>query len=202
MVLVDPPLGSEIRHVDKREARKITITEGDPATGFGMQYPSLTAKKALPEDIESWHTPEFSPSMESVFEQTLYAYSKGNHPTTDNPLSCTTVIRGIALSMWIGYLDRMRYILNHTHRHFHSHDILGLLQHDWVFRDALMLKTDLGYISIFLYRVPVLTLVLTEASSDALFSAHLEVDGWSTGPLIDSSTWPRQDQGITGQYLL
>jgi hypothetical protein len=177
VVLVDPPLGSEIRHVDK-EVRKITITEGDPATGFGMQYPSLTAKKALPEDIESWHIPEPSPSMQSAFEETLYAYSKGNHPTTDDPLSCTTVIRRIALSMWIGYLDRMRYILNHTHKHFYTCDIRGLLRHDWVFRDSLMLKTDLGYISIFLYRNLKILQVSVSGTSKSGMIDEWEADEW------------------------
>lgn len=151
-MLVDPSLGSKIRHVDKKELRGITINEGDPATGFGMQYPSLTANKALSEDIESWHVPEYSPSMQSVFKEIIYAYSLGEHPTTSDPFSCTTIIRRITLSMWVGWLDRMQYILNHTHRHFHSKHMRGLL-HDWVFRDSLSLKTDLGYIAIFLYRI-------------------------------------------------
>jgi hypothetical protein len=32
VVIVDPPLGDKIRHVDKAKFRKVTVNEGDPAT--------------------------------------------------------------------------------------------------------------------------------------------------------------------------
>ncbi|EPE36277.1 hypothetical protein GLAREA_05615 [Glarea lozoyensis ATCC 20868] len=151
VVIVDPPLGDEIRHGDKREQRQINIAEGDPATGFGMQYPSLTANKDLSEDIDTWHIPKRSPSMRSIYEETLYAYSKGHHPVTDDPTSCTSIIRRLTLSFWIGYVDRMRYILNNHHKQVNG-DEGSVLWQTWLFQDLVQLKADLEYVLIFLLR--------------------------------------------------
>jgi hypothetical protein len=174
VVVVDPPLGDEIRHGDKRKQRKITITEGDPAKGFGMQYPSLTANKDLPEDIESWHIPERSPSMRSIYEETLYAYSKGQHPVTEDPTSCTSIIRRLTLSLWIGYIDRLRYILNNHHKQVNG-DEGSVLWQTWLFLDLIRLKADLEYILIFLLRnLKALDVRLDRSSRSGI------VDDWET----------------------
>ncbi|KAH6716408.1 hypothetical protein BKA61DRAFT_574213 [Leptodontidium sp. MPI-SDFR-AT-0119] len=199
VVIVDPPLGDEIRHVDKGELRKITITEGDPATGFGMQYPSLTAKKDLPDDIDNWNTPEPSPNMQSVFEETLHAYSSGKHPVTDDPTSCTTIIRRITLSMWIGYLDRMRYVLNNTHKQLHGGNENALLWHDWLFQDLIALKADLEYILIFLYRnLKVLQVRLSGTSRSGMID-EWEADEWRLAEARFSSL-RRDVDGIASIY--
>jgi hypothetical protein len=198
VVVVDPPLGDEIRHGDKGESRKITISEGDPATGFGMQYPSLTAKKDLPEDIDNWHTLEPSPNMKSVFEEVLYAYSNGKYTVTNDPTSCTTVIRRITLSMWIGYLDRMRYVLNNTHKQLRGDDG-NVLWNNWLFQDITRLKADLEYILIFLYRNLKVLQVRLHGTSRSTMIDEWEVDEWR---LIDArfSSLIRDVDGIASMY--
>jgi hypothetical protein len=145
-------LRDKIRHVDKGELRKVTIAESDPRTEFGMQYQSLTAKKDLSDDMGNWQSPEPWPNMQSVFDETLHVYSRSQHHVTEDPTSCTTVIRRISLSMWIGYLDRMRYVLNNTHKELYRGSGNAFLWQDWLFRDLIGLKADLEYILIFLYR--------------------------------------------------
>jgi hypothetical protein len=177
VVLVDPPLGNEILHHDNRVQRKITIAEGDPAKGFGVQYPSLTAKKDLPDDPDHWLIPEQSPSMQSIFEEILYVYSRDKHVVTEDPTSCTTVVRRLTLSMWIGWADRMRYVLNNTHKQLKGREG-NILWQEWLWQDIVGLKADLEYILIFLYRNVKALEVRLDGISRSSIVEEWEVDEW------------------------
>jgi hypothetical protein len=181
-VILDPPLGDEIRQDHKLLQRKITISEGDPAYGFGMQYPSLTASKDLPEDSDNWHIPGPSPSMQSIYDEVLYAYSRGRHPVTENPTSCTTIIRRITLSLWIGYVDRMRYVLNNNHKLLNG-DEGSILWQTWLFQDLTRLKADQEYTLIFLYRNLKALEIRLGGSPKSRIVDDWEVDEWA---LVDA----------------
>jgi hypothetical protein len=54
VLLVDPPLGKNIRYSDTNEVYEVSINERseDNACVY-MQYPSLTARIQLPDSIEA-----------------------------------------------------------------------------------------------------------------------------------------------------
>jgi len=164
-----------------------------------MQYPSLTAKKDLPDDIRSWNTPDPSPKMHSIFEETIYAYSKDKHLVSSDPLSCTKVVRRITLSMWIGYLDRMRYVLNNTHQQIYGDDGSALLWQHWLFRDLIGLKADLEYILIFLYRNLKVLQVSLHGGTKSDMVEEWEADEWR---LIEArlSSLRRDVDGVASIY--
>jgi len=149
-----------------------------------MQYPSLTAQKDLPSDINLWD-PSPSPKMRSVFDEMLHVYSHKPHHVTDDPTSSTTGFRQIMLSMWIGFLDRTKYVLNSTHKQLYRGDkgdkvpsttLYGW--QEWLFMDLVMLKDDLEFILIHLYRnMKALQVTATESGRPG-FITPWEADEW------------------------
>lgn len=94
MLLVDPPLGRNIRHSTTNELLKVSINVGsEDSDCLYMQYPSLTAWIRLPDSIETWKTLPSSPSVLSTFDELLSVYSLDVNPFNEDPTSCTTVFR-------------------------------------------------------------------------------------------------------------
>lgn len=117
MLLIDPPLSRNIRHSTTNELLKVSINEGsEDSDCLYMQYPSLTARIRLPDSIETWKTLPSLSSVLSTFDELLSVYSLDVNPANEDPTSCTTVFRRIMLSMWLGFLDRMKTVLANTHR--------------------------------------------------------------------------------------
>lgn len=179
VVIVDPPLGENVHHIQSSELRKVTNDAEDPEFPYAMQYPSLTASKDLPEDIEDWADLDPTTSMFSVFDEILKVYSKPDyqHHTTDNPLSCTVVFRQLHLSLWIGFLDKMRRLINSMHTRLRLQSAREFTWVDTLFTDFESLKSDLEFQLIFLYR-NMKALQVKAAEAGEGFITSWEADEW------------------------
>jgi hypothetical protein len=137
--------------------RRIRIDEGDTEHSFGMQYPSLVAQKDLPSDIKEWPIPKPSPLMLSMFDEMLNVYAYNAPCVTGDPTSCTVAFRRIMLSMWIGFLNRVRKTLGATHKQLREGSggygsNYAYKWQQWLFSDLVYLKVDVEYFLIFLLR--------------------------------------------------
>jgi CorA-like Mg2+ transporter protein len=155
VILVDPPLGKEVRRGPANELRRVIINEDHGEIPPWMEYPSLIARSHLPDNIQSWSTPDLSPSMLSTFDEILSVYSHGLHFVDDNPSSCSVVFRQIMLSMWIGFLDRIGTVLSNTHSQIMKLEsdqqrTRGYEWKDWLFADLADLKVDVEFMFWFL----------------------------------------------------
>jgi hypothetical protein len=179
VVIIDPPLGDNVRYLLTNELRKVTTDAEDPEFPCAMQYPSLTSSKDLPEDIESWADLESTPDMLSLFDEMLKVYSKPGyqHQTTDNPVSCTVVFRQLNLSLWIGFLDKMRRLINSMHFRLKLMSTRDFTWVDPLFTDFEFLKSDLEFQLIFLYR-NMKALQVKAAEAGEGFITRWETDEW------------------------
>jgi hypothetical protein len=144
-----------VRRGPANELRRVVIDEGHGEIPLWMEYPSLIARSHLPDNIESWSTPDLFPSMLSTFDEIQSAYSRDLHFVNDNPLSCSAPFRQIMLAMWIGFLDRIGTVLSNTHRQImrhgsDQHPIRGYEWKDWLFADLADLKVDVEFMFMFL----------------------------------------------------
>jgi hypothetical protein len=78
--------------------------------------------------------------MLSTFDELLSVYSLDVHYVNDDPTSCTAAFRQIMLSMWLGFLDRMKTVLANTHRQLwkgggENYPNSGYEWQDWLFMD-------------------------------------------------------------------
>lgn len=103
MLIVDRPLngGDVLYSNDDGTPRTLLRTPQVPAF-----YPAIDTPELLLPYIDPQNTAEGFRITHCMFDNILFAFRHKIYTVTEDPASCTRVVRRIALSKWNGWIDR------------------------------------------------------------------------------------------------